>query len=131
MQKDIFFIVYNRRPSQVLEPSEFESLWEEATNDGYEHLLTKILMRGELKLQDLFKGFQGIANLGVHAFLYYSQLELSLSVKRQLVSSAEVRRPNRQANLQQWNQDVNTSLEIFPPLLMKSWQMEMGAKNKV
>lgn len=65
-------MMYSLRPSQVLEPSEFESLWEEATNDGYEHLLTYILVRGDLKLQGLFKGFQAIANLGVYVFFFIS-----------------------------------------------------------
>ena len=45
-------------------------MWEEVTNDGYEHLLTEILVRGELKFSDMFKGFQIIADLGVHVFLY-------------------------------------------------------------
>lgn len=41
LHRDIFLIVYSLRPSQVLEPSKFENIWEEVTNDGYEHLLTE------------------------------------------------------------------------------------------
>lgn len=48
-------MMYSLRPSQVLEPSEFESLWEEATNDGYEHLLTYILVRGDLNCKVCLK----------------------------------------------------------------------------
>jgi hypothetical protein len=57
LQRDIFFVVYSLRPNQVLSPLEFEELWEEVTVDGYEHLLTEILVRGELNLQDMFKRF--------------------------------------------------------------------------
>lgn len=68
LQRDIFSIVYSLKLSQVLEPSKFESLWEEVTNDGYEHLLIEILVRGELRLRVMFKGFQTIANMGIHVF---------------------------------------------------------------
>lgn len=40
LQRDIFFIVYSLRPNHILSLSKFESLWEEVTIDGYEHLLT-------------------------------------------------------------------------------------------
>ena len=126
LQKDIFFVVYNLRPSQVLDPVEFENLWEEVTNDGYEHLLTEILVRGELRLSDMFRGFQVIADLGVHVFLYYSQLELTLSTKRQLVSKSEALEPKRQVDLQRWSQAVNTAMTICPPHLLKPWEIEIG-----
>ena len=126
LQRDVFFIVNNLKPSQVLEPTEFERLWEESVSEGYENLLTEILVRGELKLQNLFKGFQIIADLGVHVFLYYSQLELSLSKKRQLVSKAEASQPTRHVNLQQWNQAVGTAMAICPPALLQPWQTELA-----
>ena len=126
LQRDIFLIVYGLRSSQVLESTEFERLWEEAVSEGHEDLLTEILVRGELKLQDLFKGFQIIADLGVHVFLYYSQLELSLSSKRRLVSVAEASQPTRLVNLQQWNQAVGTAMAICPPLLLQPWQTELA-----
>lgn len=100
---------YSLRPSQVLEPSKFENLWEETTNDGQEHLLTKMLARGELTLSDMFKGFQTIANLGVHVFLYYSQLELSLSAKKRLVSKTKAIDPTGQVDLQRCHGDLPTS----------------------
>jgi hypothetical protein len=72
LQRDIFFIAYDLKPSQVLEPIVFERLWEEVVRENHENLLTEILVRGELKLRDSFKGFQIIVDLGVHVFLYYS-----------------------------------------------------------
>ena len=125
LQRDIFFIVYSLRPNQSLSPLDFEGLWEEVTEDGYEHLLTEILVRGELNLNDMFKGFQIIADLGVHVFLYYSQLELTLSKKRQLVMSVEANPPFRQFDLRPWNQAVSTALAVCPPLLMQPWQAEL------
>lgn len=65
----------------------------------------------------MFKGFQIIANLGVHVFLYYSQLELTLSTKRRLVMSAKANPPFRQFDLRPWNHVVSTTLAICPPLL--------------
>ena len=126
LQRDIFFVVYSVKPSQVLEPVEFENLWEEVTDDGYEHLLTEILVRGELQLSNMFKGFQIIADLGVHVFLYYSQLELTLNTKRQLVSKSEANETIRQIDLQRWNHAVNTTLTICPPHLMQLWRSELG-----
>ena len=70
LQRDIFFVAYSLRQSQVLDPIEFERLWEEVNRDGHENLLTEILVRGEIRLQNLLKGFQFIADLGVHVFLY-------------------------------------------------------------
>lgn len=126
LQRDVFFLVYDLKPSQVLDASDFERLWEEVSNDGYDHLLTEILVRGEVKLKDVFKGFQLIADLGVHIFLYYGQLELSLSAKRQLVSRIEAKPPNRQVELQQWSEAVNTTLAICPPLLLQPWHAEVA-----
>jgi hypothetical protein len=126
LQRDVFFIVYSLRPSQVLDPTEFERLWEEATNDGYDNLLTEILVRGELKLHDLFKGFQVIADLGVHVFLYYSELELTLSAKRRSVMNVEASQPNRHIDIQYWNKVVNTALAICPPLVLQPWQTELA-----
>ena len=124
--RDIFYVVYSRRPSQVLEPTKFENLWEEVRNDGYEHLMTEILGRGELKLSDMFKGLQIIADLGLHVFLYYSKLELTLSVKRQLVAKSETNEPARQVDLQRWNRAINTAMTICPPHLMQVWEIELG-----
>ena len=126
LQRDIFFVVYSLRPNQVLSPLEFEELWEEVTVDGYEHLLTEILVRGELNLQDMFRGFQIIADLGVHVFLYYSELELTLNTKRQLVAATEANPPGRKFDLRPWNQAVSTALAICPPLLMQPWQVELA-----
>ena len=126
MQRDIFFVVYSLRPNQVLSPSEFEELWEEVTVDGYEHLLTEILVRGGLSLQDMFKGFQVIADLGVHVFLYYSQLELTLNTKRQLVVATEANPPVRNFDLRPWNQAVSTALAICPPSMLQPWQAELA-----
>ena len=126
LQRDIFYVVYSLRPSQVLEPVEFENLWEEITKDGFEHLLTEIMVRGELKLSDMFKGFQIIADLGVHVFLYYSRLELNLSMKRQLVSKLEAMEPTRQVVLQRWNKVVNTAMTICPLHLLQPWEIEIG-----
>lgn len=125
MQRDIFFVVYGLRPNQVLSPSDFEDLWEEVSIDGYEHLLTEILVRGELSLQNMFKGFQVIADLGVHVFLYYSQLELTLNSKRQLVANAEANPPVRNLDLRSWNQAVSTALAICPPTLLQPWHVEL------
>jgi hypothetical protein len=58
--------------SQVLDPIEFEKLWEETVSDGYDNILTKKLVRGEFELDDLFRGFQIIADFGVHVYLYYN-----------------------------------------------------------
>ena len=126
LQRDVFFIVYGLRSSQVLDPTEFERLWEETVNDGRENLLTEILVRGELRLNDLFKGFQAIADLGVHVFLYYGELELALSTKRRLVANAEVRQPERHLDLQFWNNAVNTTLAVCPPSLLQSWHGELA-----
>ena len=126
LQRDVFFVAYSLRPSQVLDPIEFERLWEEATNDGYHNLLTEILVRGELKLHDLFKGIQVIADLGVHVFLYYSELELALSAKRRLVTNVEASQPNRRIDIQYWNRVVNTALAICPPLVLQPWQTELA-----
>lgn len=126
LQREIFFMVYSLRPSQVLEPPEFERLWEEIMNDDYEHLLTEILVRGEVKLKDLFKGFLKIADLEVHVFLYYSQLELSLGLRRQLISRVEANAPAKQIDLQKWNQVAITTLAIFPSHLMQPWRTELA-----
>ena len=125
LQRDIFFLAYSLRPSQVLDPIEFERLWEEVTTDGRDNLLTEILVRGELKLHDLFKGFQAIADLGVHVFLYYSELELALSTKRRLVANAEASQHNRHIDINYWTRAVNTALAICPPSLMQPWQTEL------
>lgn len=125
LQRDIFFLAYSLRQSQVLDPVEFEKLWEEVTADGRENLLTEILVRGELRLHDLFKGFQAIADLGVHIFLYYCELELSLSTKRRLVANVEASQPNRQIDIHYWTKAVNSALAVCPPLLMQPWHTEL------
>ena len=125
LQRDIFFIAYSLRPSQVLDPLEFEKLWEEVTTDGRENLLTEILVRGELKLHDLFRGFQAIADLGVHVFLYYSELELALSSKRRLVANVETSQPSRHIDIHHWTRAVNTALAICPPKLLQPWHTEL------
>ena len=125
LQRDIFFIAYDLKPSQVLEPIVFERLWEEVVRENRENLLTEILVRGELKLRDLFKGFQVIVDLGVHVFLYYSQLELSLSKRRRLAAEAEASQPIRLVDLQQWNQAVTTAMAICPPMLLQSWRAQL------
>lgn len=126
LQRDVFYIVYSLKPSQVLEPTEFERLWEEVVSEGYENLLTEILVRGELKLQDLFRGFQIIADMGAHVFLYYSQLEVSLSKKRRLVTEAEAGQPVRLVDLQHWNQAVATAMAVCPLVLLQPWQTELA-----
>ena len=126
LQRDIFFIVYSLKPSQVLDPTEFERLWEEVTNEGHDNLLTEILVRGELRLHDLFKGFQTIADLGVHVFLYHSELEIALSAKRRLVMNAEASQPNRHIDIHHWNKAVNTALAICPPSLLQPWRVELA-----
>ena len=94
--------------------------------DGYEHLLTEILVRGKLNLQYMFRGFHIIADLGVHVFLYYSELELTLNTKRQLVAATEANPPGRKFDLRPWNQAVSTALAVCPPLLMQPWQVELA-----
>jgi hypothetical protein len=113
------------RPSQVIDPIESERLWEEVTTDGRDNLLTKILVRGELRLHDMFKGFQAIADLGVHVFLYYSELELALSAKRRLVANVEASQPSRHIDIHHCTRVVNTSLAICPPLLLQPWHAEL------
>lgn len=49
----------------MLSTTNFERLWEEALLDGCENLVTKILVRGDLRVSDLLQTFQAIANLGV------------------------------------------------------------------
>ena len=124
-QRDIFFMAYDLKPSQVFEPIEFERLWEASVKENHENLLTEILVRGELKLRDLFKGFQVIIDFGVHVFLYYSQLELTLSKRRRLAAEAEASQPTRLVNLQQWNEAVTTAMAICPPLLLQSWRAQL------
>ena len=125
VQRDIFFIVYNLRPSQRLNVSEFDNLWEEVLEDGYENLLTEILVRGELKVTDLMKAFLAIADLGTRVFLYYSQLEIALQQRRYQAEAIFINPPNRVVDLEFWSQAVNTSLTMYPIALLLPWKAEL------
>lgn len=47
-------------------------------------------------------------------------------MKMQLVSKTKASNPSGQIDLRRWNQVVNTTLVICPPLLMQPWQIELG-----
>lgn len=125
VQRDIFFIVYQLRPNQRLSVPEFDSLWEEVLVDGYENLLTEILVRGELKITDLMKAFAAIADIGTRVFLYYSQLEMALQQRRHQAEAIFINPPNRVVDMAFWNQAVNTALPLYPAALLLPWKAEL------
>lgn len=125
VQRDIFFMVYNLRPSQRLSVSEFDNLWEEVLVDGYENLLTEILVRGELKVTDMMKAFLAIADLGTRVFLYYSQLEVALQQRRNQAEAIFINPPDRVVELEFWSQAVNTVLTIYPIALLLHWKADL------
>lgn len=125
LQKDIFFLVYSLVPKQTLSVSEFGRLWEEVVSDGCENLLTELLVRGEVRVTDLFRTFLHIADIGVRVFQYYTQLEITLSQRRHQIERIMSNPPTREVALDFWNQAVNTAMSVCPMSILQSWRTEI------
>ena len=78
-----------------------------------------------MKVSDLFRAFQSVADLGARVYSYYTNLEFSLRQKRQQIATLEERPPIRETDVQFWNNAVNTSMTICPPTLLQKWKLEL------
>lgn len=124
LQRDIFFLVYSLVPKQILSVTEFGKLWEEVVSDECENLLTELLVRGEVRVSDLFNTFLHIADVGVRVFQYYAQLEVTLSQRRHQIERVMSEPRSRVVALDFWNQAVNTAMSVCPMSVLQSWKAE-------
>ena len=119
------FIAHNLYIGQKLGPKLFQSLWDEVLEEGYENLLVKTIVKGELLVADPLKTLTIVGDIGARVFLYYGNLELQLQKRINIIVEHTAQLVPRVPKMEAFNQAIATALPIVPKSVLEMWKANL------
>ena len=87
LDRQVFYTLFQLEYRERLDPHRFEATWQATCTYELENLLTEMVPRADLELEDKPAAYIRIGDFGLRRFLYYAKLEVDLGQRRELASS--------------------------------------------
>ena len=87
LDRQVFYTLFQLEYREQLNPHRFETLWQAVCVYELENLLTEMVVRADLELEDKPATYIRIGDFGLHRLLYYAKLEAELGQRQEVTSS--------------------------------------------